>query len=245
MAFSARWLSRQRRSLPREPPSCGSGSASYGVLPVALSDIHVLVADGHAFVADTFAAYLTTRAGARVSKAASVAQALALVEAAEDISLALLDLHMPDMDGVMGFRCLRDRRPDLPVAILSGDASAEIARRVLDAGANGFILKSMGGPAILAAIRLILAGERYVPANLLQAEKARAAAPAFTQREHEVLGGLVDGRSNKEIASTMQISAATVALHLTNVYRKLNVASRGQAVRRAFELGLRTDRRDR
>lgn len=201
--------------------------------------IHLLIVHDHALVADSFEAYLTSRGEPiRVSKATSMPQALAIAEVEEDLSLALLDLHMPGMNGLTGLGHLRERRPNLPVAILSGDASPSVARMALQAGASGFIPKSLGGPAVLAAIQLILAGARYLPADLAQeARTDHVAATGLSQREREVLHALIDGRSNKQIASAMQITSATVALHLTNVYRKLNVTTRGQAVRRAFELG--------
>lgn len=207
--------------------------------------LHILLVDDHAFIMDSFEAYLASVGeGIRVSKALSMAQALAIAEVAEDLDLALVDLHMPEMDGMTGLRHLRERRPDLPVAILSGDPSPGVARAALQAGANGFIPKTLGGSAVLAAMRLMLTGAHYLPAEIArQAAHDEVAAIGLSGREREVLDALVHGRSNKEIATIMRVTAATVALHLTNIYRKLSVTSRGQAVRRALELGLHPDRR--
>ena len=203
---------------------------------------HLLIIDDHTFIADLFAAYVKSRGKAiRVSKATSVPQALAIAEATEDLDIVLLDLDLPGMDGLTGLPALRERRPDLPIAILSGDLSAATVHAAFKAGAHGFVTKTMSGDEVIAAIRLMLSGERYVPAAL--AGEMAKEAPGLTPREYEVLAGLVHGRSNKEIARVLGVSGATVALHLTNIYRKLDVTSRSQAIRRAFETGLHQDRR--
>lgn len=206
--------------------------------------IHILIIDDHAVVAETIAAYLSTVAGMRVSVASSVPQALAITEVAEDLRLVLIDLHMPEMSGFQGLRRIRDLRPDLSVAILSGDESPAAVRAALNSGASGYIPKTMSAPAVLAAVQMILAGTRYAPDPRLEATGNPADTLAFSKREREVLDSVVAGRSNKEVAMTLGIVPGTVALHLTNIYRKLGAKSRSQAIRRAFDLGIYADRRD-
>lgn len=197
-------------------------------------------------VTDLIEAYLgKTNPPIGVVKAASVAQALAVIEAPRPVDLVLFDLHLPEANGLSGFRSLRERCPHLPMAILSGDPSARTVHAVRKAGARGFLSKRLLGPAFVTALRLLLAGEHYFPAALLQ-ESAKAPrrtgegiADALTPRELETLEHLSKGRSNKEIAKAMDIEIVTVTLHLTNIYRKLGVSGRLQAVRRAAEVGIR------
>lgn len=203
-------------------------------------NIHLLMVDNQAYVTDAFEAYLTTlNERFRVSKATSLPQALAVVEAAEDLAVVLLDLQVPG-GGVAGIHRLLAVRPDLRIAAISGDASVAAARAALQAGAAGFIAKTMSGPAVVAAIRLVHSGERYFPIDALhEPAAASATGPAFTPREREVLNALVGGKANKEIAAELRVGPGAVALHLTNIYRKLDVKTRGQAVRQALALGLR------
>jgi len=201
----------------------------------------ILIVDDHALLIDALEIHLKQLAPpVRLWRATSMLQALSLREKSGPIHLALLDLHMPDMDGLAGMRRLRETDPDLPVVIMSGDDSPETVHAVLEAGARGFIPKTLRGPAFQDAIRRVLAGERYVPDHI----ELHPSAPQvearlhLTAREHDVLMKLVDGQSNKEIARAIDVEPSTVALHLTNLYRKLQVTSRAQAIRRAFDLGL-------
>lgn len=209
--------------------------------------LHVLIVDDHTLIADMLEVFLAQLgASVRISKATTVLQALSLAQAAGDLNLALLDLRMPDMDGIAGLRSLRRDRPDLPIAIMSGDATLETVQQAMDAGANGFIPKTIGGAAILHALRLILAGERYFPTDLRATEPAVAptginedsARTVLSPRERDVLAQLMEGRPNKEIARELGIEVVTVTLHLSHIYRKLGVSSRTQALRRALDLGL-------
>ena len=205
--------------------------------------LQILIVDDHTLVTDMLELFLgQLPQPVRVFKATSMLQALAMVRATDRLDLALLDLRMPDMDGLAGLRHLHAEYPDLPIAIMSGDASAETVRDALANGANGFIPKTMGGPAILEALRLILAGERYIPTELpatLRPDDASLKPDhRLSRREREVLAHLVDGRSNKEIARELGIEVVTVTLHLSHIYRKLKVNGRTQAVRRALELRL-------
>jgi len=125
---------------------------------------HILIVDDHTLVVDMLELFLgKLPQPVRVSKAVSVPQALALARSAGDLSLVLLDLHIPDMDGLAGLRHLKREHPDLPVVILSGDTSPGTVDLVMSCGASGFIPKTIGGSGILQALQQILAGERYIP----------------------------------------------------------------------------------
>lgn len=209
--------------------------------------MRILLADDHDLIRDTVEEFLKRLdEDLHVLHAATLPQALDLIRKADALDLVLLDLKMPGMNGLGGLKSVQAARADVPVVILSGETNPDVIRNALQAGAAGFLPKTMRGTAMLNALRLILAGERYVPDILVAGQSAPAdeagggGAPApasLTQREREVMGLLVQGLSNKEIGRRLGIEVVTVALHLRSIYRKLGVASRTQAVRLALEQG--------
>jgi len=206
----------------------------------------VLLADDHDLVRDAIAVYLKLLdSELQVVHAATLSQALDLARGNNDLSVILLDLHMPGMNGLAGLKAVQAARPEAPVVICSGDVAPETMRRALQAGAAGFLPKTMRGPTMLRALQLILSGERYIPeAAVTEAQvgarptsRGDRGFASLSHREREVLHLLVEGLSNKQIGQGLEIEVVTVAVHLRSIYRKLNVKSRTQAVRRALELG--------
>jgi DNA-binding NarL/FixJ family response regulator len=207
--------------------------------------MRILIADDHDLVRDTIEEFLK-RLGdqTEVLQASTLPEAMTLAgQQTDKLDMILLDLRMPGMNGLAGLTAMRQKCPDVPVVILSGDVNPDVVRGALQAGAAGFIPKTMRGAAMLNAIRLVQSGGRYVPdvivtngaANLLE---AGARSPKnLTPRERQVLSQLVKGQSNKEIGRALNIEEITVALHLRSVYRKLEVSTRTQAVRIALQLG--------
>jgi len=208
--------------------------------------MRILLADDHDLIRDTIEEFLKRLdKDLLVLHAATLPQALDVIRKADALDLVLLDLRMPGMNGLAGLKSVQAACAGVPIVILSGETNPEIIRNALQAGAAGFLPKTMRGSALLSALRLILAGERYLPDILVAGQPATAeehagAGPtpaSLTQREREVMGLLVQGLSNKEIGHRLGIEVVTVALHLRSVYRKLGVTSRTQAVRLAMEQG--------
>ena len=208
--------------------------------------MRILIADDHDLVRDTIEEFLKRLAkDLQVLHAANLSQALDLLRKAEALDLVLLDLRMPGMNGLAGLKAVQTVRADVPIVILSGETNPDTIRNALQAGAAGFLPKTMRGTAMLSALRLILAGERYIPDIMVAEQSVRAEDGAgggpgpgpLSPREREVIGLLVQGLSNKEIGHRLGIEVVTVALHLRSVYRKLGVTSRTQAVRMAMEQG--------
>jgi two-component system, NarL family, nitrate/nitrite response regulator NarL len=149
------------------------------------------------------------------------------------------------MNGLAGLKAVQAESGSVPIVILSGETDPETIRNALQAGAAGFVPKTMRGTTMLNALRLVLAGERYVPDILLAAPASPVDAGAdgdqglasLTRRERDVMRLLVEGLPNKEIGHRLKIEVVTVALHLRSIYRKLGVSSRTQAVRMAMEQG--------
>ncbi len=218
--------------------------------------MQILLADDHGLVREALTAYLS-KPGSDISviPAASLDEAIEVVaDRAEDVDLAVLDLRMPGMAGVDGIDRFRQACPDVPVAILSGLASEEDVRSCLDKGAVGFFPKTLSGPSLVNAIKLVLSGEKFVPydvSGLALPEELRdaigggatepsaeAKAINLSRREGAVLGFLLKGQSNKEIARELDLQEVTIKLHMRSICRKLDVKNRTQAALRARELGL-------
>lgn len=154
--------------------------------------------------------------------------------------LAILDLHMPGTNGFDGVRRTLERFPETPLAVISGAATADEVRRAIALGAKGFLPKTSSAAVLAAALQVIAAGGTYVPTEYATgAQTPRVpGSTALTRREGEVLNLLVRGRSNKEIGRALDLQEITVKLHVRNIFRKLKVRNRVEAVNAAARLGL-------
>jgi len=199
----------------------------------------LILADDHDLVRETIAAYLRDPGGFEVDVADGLEGAMALVPGPGAADLVLLDFRMPGMETLNGLARMR-ARARCPVAILSGTAPPDVARRALRAGAAGFLPKTLAPQALIAAVREMLAGGIYKPCDFLHSDADRAAQErlGLTAREREVLAGLFDGKSNKEIARDLDIMEVTVKLHLKSLNRKLGARNRTQAAMIARDMGL-------
>lgn len=160
-----------------------------------------------------------------------------------EYDLVVLDFSMPGMDGAEGVRQLRDKFPDLAIAVTSGVARTRDVKTVLDLGAHGYLPKTLTGSAYAGALRVIAEGGTYVPVETMQALAAEAAdrkvnTEGLTPREIEVLEGIADGKPNKQIARDLDIHEVTVKLHARSIFKKIGVQNRSQAAVVARERGL-------
>lgn len=168
-------------------------------------------------------------------EAGTAEEALAAAGANPDLDLVLIDLNMPGMGGVEGVRRLRAAHPALPVVACSATEDAALVKNLLALGVAGFIPKADTTQVIVQAVRLVLAGGTYVPPRLLAGNAAPATTPAgrlaaLTPRQHDVLRLLAEGKPNKAIARGLDISEATVKVHLLAVFRALGARNRTEAV---------------
>jgi len=207
--------------------------------------MRILLADDHDMVRDGIKAYLeATEAGVIVTTAADLDGALALAMGDGAFDVALLDLFMPGMNGLAGLDRFRAALPQLPLAVLSGTPCTPELVSALARVRASFIPKTLSGARLLSVLRMVTSGKTYAPndggtsaASPPDGEPAGPHRP-LTQRERDVLGHLVLGLSNKEIARQLSIEEVTVRLHLRGLYRKLDARNRTQAVRRAIDRGL-------
>ncbi|RZT41844.1 response regulator [Cupriavidus agavae] len=163
----------------------------------------------------------------------------------------LLDLNMPGLSGLEALQLLVEDLPDSAVVMLTVSEEAEELATALRGGARGYLLKNIETEALTSAIRRAAAGEPVISeamtAKLVQQFRAPSApapaarageAPSLTAREREIVHGLVRGESNKEIARELGVAESTVKIHVQNILKKLNLASRVQVAVYAVEHGL-------
>lgn len=179
--------------------------------------------------------------------ARELAAAMALPLQAPD--LILMDYHLPGVTGLDALAALRERFESAPVVVVSGDQRPDHIRRAIEAGAAGFIPKTMPEPEMVAALGVVMARGVYLPpVALMDAEPARAGGevqldaeslPAFmaaelSPRQREVFSGALRGKPNKVIARELGIAEGTVKVHLAMVYRALGVHNRTEAMYRVL-----------
>ncbi len=213
----------------------------------------LLIADDHTLFRDALVQYIErSNPLSSVVLAKDFHEAYNIVKKDPLQDLVILDLRMPGMDGLQGFKTLKQQFPDIRVALMSGIAEEEDVKNALDAGAVGYLPKTMSGRALLTAIEQIVAGEKYIPKGKNSAYMPSYYAdhpskseifdkpkPELTPRESEVLSYLLNGSSNKEIARALDLQVVTVKLHIRGICRKLNAKNRTQAALKAREMGIK------
>ncbi len=202
--------------------------------------VKLLIVDDHPLFRDGLAALLRqASADTSVVQASSTEDALNIADE-QIIDAVFMDLMMPGLSGEAAVREFARRHPDLPVIVLSSSESASDVRRMLNAGASGYIPKSATAKTVVSALQLVLSGNIYVP-PLLVAATARTAghdahdAPRslaqLTERQVDVLRYLKDGLTNKEISANLGIAEKTVKVHIAAIFKTLNVVNRTQAAK--------------
>jgi two-component system response regulator NreC len=208
--------------------------------------IRVLLADDHTLVREGIRLCLEALGDiAVVGEAANgreaVEQALSL-----EPDVVLMDISMPILSGIEATVQIKQARPTIQVVGLSMYDDEEYVTRLLQAGASGYVLKRSAATELAAAVRAAHAGEaflypsiarRVIDDYLRRLDRAPATA-GLTPREREVLGYIVEGRTNREIAELLTLSVKTVENHRTNLMAKLDAHDRGQLIRAAERLGL-------
>ena len=200
--------------------------------------IEVLIVDDHPLLREGLAAVIQGEPDMTI-----VAEASNGLEAIECFrrhrpDVTLMDLQMPEMDGVASTAAIRAEWSDARIVILTtyrGDAQA---LRALKAGASGYLLKSMVRTNLLEAIRAVHAGRRYIPREIASELAAHVTDEALSVRELEVLQRVASGGSNKVIAGQLFVSEDTVKSHLRNIMSKLSANDRTHAVTIALKRGI-------
>jgi DNA-binding NarL/FixJ family response regulator len=212
--------------------------------------MRVLLADDHGLIRDSLRQYLEMLAEDIEIVEGDSLHAVLAEPATPAPDLILLDLHMPGMNGPASVAEVRAAFPISPIVVISGHADQASIRTALHHGANGFVPKTSRGKSLVTALKLVMAGETYVPPTVLADEATSYVSPSsivsdttrssfssLTDRENEVLRLLIAGKSNKEIGRDLNLQEVTVKVHLRNIYRKIKATSRTDAVRIALQKG--------
>ena len=217
-----------------------------------------LIVDDHALIREAMRGVLLgLRPGAVVNEAADAQAALQALQSHPDTDLVLLDLHLPDQDGLQVLATVAQRHPAVAVVMLSGERDQATMRKALDLGAQGYIPKAETREVLTSALALVLAGGVYVPpaalrgaplavpqAALAAAAPAAPAAPGantmgLTERQLDVLALLMQGKNNKLICRALDLAEPTVKNHVSAILKALGVSSRTEAVLAVTRLGLK------
>ena len=216
------------------------GQTYYKLLQCAPMSTRVLIADDHPlFRAALRSAVAQAQPDATIAEVEDLAGVLANLEAEPETDLVLLDLHMRDSHGLTGLAALRAQFPAVASLVVSASEEVSVVRRALDHGAVGFVPKSTSPDGIVAAIRAVLNGDRWVPPALARALDEAASDPAdtalaaslsrLTGQQFRVLAQIGEGRLNKQIADSLGIQERTVKAHVSAIFEKLGVRNRTQA----------------
>ena len=200
--------------------------------------IRVMIVDDHEMVRAGVAAILARQPGiAVVAEASSAHEAIQLFRT-ERPDVTLLDLTMPDMDGVEAMRAIRHEFPDSRFIVLTVHCGDDDIRRALEAGAKAYLLKTAQGPELVETVRAVHAGLRHLSREVADRMNEYPVAAGLTPREIEVLRLLPRGLSNKEIAAQLDVSETTAKWFVKNILQKLGVNDRTAAVTAALERGI-------
>jgi DNA-binding NarL/FixJ family response regulator len=198
--------------------------------------LRVVVADDHELIRATLRLLLTPSEGLEIVGEAATGAEVAPVVARTRPDVVVLDLHMPLLDGLQCVEQLAATHPEVTTVLLTAVDDPGVIEAGLRRGAAAYVLKGIDPLDLASAIRQSVAGCVIQPGGLLDNRPPSAAAAAgLSEQEARVLAELAKGRSNRQIAETLWLSEQTIKFHLRNVYRKLGVANRTEALRLSLE----------
>jgi DNA-binding NarL/FixJ family response regulator len=242
---------------PEDPGINDTRACPFGLAPKG-RDVRALIIDDHPLIQEAVSNVLRRLAPqVSIDAAGDCEHGLDLAGHGVEADLVLLDLNLPGLSGIAALKVWRNRYPDVPVVVLSAATDQQTVLAAIGAGAAGFIPKSSSNDVMLNALRLVLAGGRYLPPEVLarsggdqvtttqvrQGAKLSVETLGLSARQAEVLKLIASGASNKVICRELGLAERTVKAHVTAVFRALKVTSRTQAAIAAAKLGLVDSRR--
>jgi len=203
--------------------------------------ITVVVADDHPIVRAGIVGLLDVQDDIDVVGQAADGREAIAAAIRHQPAVVVMDLRMPDVDGVAATAAIREQCPGVVVLVLTTFDTDEAIVRAVDAGAAGYLLKDAPTDQLVDGVRRAAAGETVLAAPISKrlVERMRGTrTDALTSREIEVLRAVASGNTNTEVAAALHISTATVKTHLLHIYDKLGVSDRAAAVSRAYQTGI-------
>jgi len=200
--------------------------------------IRLLIADDHSVVREGLVSLVKRKSDIVVVAEASNGREAVDLWKQHGPDVTLLDLRMPELDGVGAIEEIRELDENAQIVVLTTYDGDEDIYRAIKAGAKAYLLKDTARDALVDTVRRVHAGETYLPPPLAAKLAERVSGAALSQREMEVLHGMAAGKSNKEIGAELFISDGTVKTHVKSIFTKLDVVSRTEAVATATRRGL-------
>ena len=208
-------------------------------IQIVLVDDHHVIRKGLALLLNSYAEMNVVGEGTNGKEAIELSQK-------HSPDIIVMDLLMPVMDGIEATKQIKEKMPDVKILILTSMLDQDHAIPALEAGASGYLVKESDPDELILAIKKVINGETYIHSkiatglmNALHSKRNSEHTPleTLTQREKEVLKEITNGKSNKEIASSLYITEKTVKTHVSNILSKLNLQDRTQAALYAIRNG--------
>src|SRR3979490_2533737 len=228
---------KKKKVVRKSPRRAKKPAASVKSIPKK-PRIHVLIADDHSVVREGLASLITRKSDMTVVGEASNGREAVELWKEHRPDVTLLDLRMPELDGVDAIKEIRGNDENARIIVLTTFDGDEDIYRAIQSGAKGYLLKDEPREALMDCIRRVHAGETSIPVHLVAKLADRVSGETLSSREIEVLKLMAQGKSNKEIASALFISEGTVKSHGKAIFAKMNVVSRTEAVAEATRRGL-------
>ena len=183
----------------------------------------------------------------QIFNASSYEDALPLIKEHSDLDLVLLDLGLPGLSDIDALKAVRSELPATPVVVLSSNDDGAKVQQILNLGAQGYIPKSTNTEVLIRSLKLVLSGGIYIPPEILSqlsnqsnhfiSKQSKVNESPLTPKQHEVLGKLVHGYSNKEIGTLLNMAESTVRVHIAAILKAFNVTNRTRAAHIALQKG--------
>ena len=200
--------------------------------------IRILIADDHSVVREGLVSLVKRKPDMTVVAEATNGREAVDLWKEHRPDVTLLDLRMPELDGVGAIKEIRELDPNAHIVVLTTFDGDEDIYRAIKAGAKAYLLKDTAREALMECIRKVHAGETYIPPMLAAKLAERVSGETLSAREIEVLQRIAAGKSNKEIGAELFISEGTVKSHVKSIFAKMDVISRTEAVATATRRGL-------
>lgn len=200
--------------------------------------IKVLVVEDHSVVREGIVSVLNRQKGIEVIAEAKNGKEAITLHATHQPDITLMDLRMPQVEGLEAVIQIRTATPTARIVILTTYDTDEDIYQCLQAGARGYLLKDATAAELAQAVRKVHAGKRFIPPDVAMKLADRIESDELTAREKDVLEIMVQGSTTAQLAEALHISEGTVKFHINNIFQKLNVSDRTQAVVTALHRGL-------
>jgi DNA-binding NarL/FixJ family response regulator len=200
--------------------------------------IRLLLADDHLVVRMGLSSILEFESNLKVIAMAENGQQAVDLHRQHLPDIVMMDLRMPDMDGIEALKKIRAEFPNAKVIMLTTYNAEEDIRRAMEAGASGYLLKHLSGEELVASVQKVYAGKQCMPQEVVKRTEGTTGATILSPRQLEVLELLAKGLSNKEIAAALGVTEDGAKAHLKSIFGKLGVRGRTEAIVAAIQRGI-------